>query len=310
MNIFLFLGSRRGYAVLKKLIALQANICGILCLIEDAHEEVFYPKITELASTHHIPIFFSDVVKPNQYAEVVAECKPDIALAVGWRFLINEKTYRLPPHGTLVIHDSLLPKYRGFAPMNWAIINGETETGVTLFLMVDAVDAGPIIDQLKVRIAKEDTAASVDKKIIELYEKIIERNLAKLARGDYQLVPQNEAEATFTCKRVPEDGLINWRLSAQQIYDLIRGTSEPFPGAFTYLHGKRITLWQAHLPPIQPVYVGVVPGRILGKKAGVIEVLTGQGVLCIDRLQVEGQVMMAAKEFAVSVKDTFGVCNL
>jgi len=305
MNIFLFLGSRRGYASLKKFIALQTKVCGILCLIEDEHEEAFYPKITELANAHHIPIFFSNDIKSSQYQEVVASCKPDIAFAIGWRFLINEKTYRLPLKGTLVLHDSLLPKYRGFAPMNWAIINGETETGVTLFLMVDAVDAGPIIDQLKVNIDEEDTAASLDKKIITLYEKIIEKNLDQLISGDYPLIPQNEVDATFTCKRTPEDGLIDWRMSAMQINNLIRGTSEPFPGAFTYLHGQRVIIWQAHVTKVQPVYVGVVPGRILGKKDRVIEVLTGQGVLCIDRLQVEGQPIVAAQEFAVSVKDTF-----
>lgn len=266
MKVFLFLGSRRGYAALKKLISLQANICGILCLKEDAHEEAFYPRIAELAAAQNVPVFFSHEVKPSQYFEAVSSCQPDIAFAIGWRFLINSQTYQLPKHGTLVIHDSLLPKYRGFAPMNWVLINGEQETGVSLFFMVDAVDAGPIVDQLKVAIDANDTAATLDKKIIALYEAIIEKNLPKLTSGDYQSIPQNEAEATYTCKRIPDDGLINWHLSAQQIYNLIRATSQPFPGAFAYLNGKRITIWQAHLPAVQPLYVGVVPGRILGKK--------------------------------------------
>lgn len=305
MKIFLFLGSRRGYAVLKKLIAMQANICGILCLKEDAHEEAFYPRIVELAATQNIPIFFSHEVKPSQYFEAVSSCQPDIAFAIGWRFLINSQTYRLPKHGTLVIHDSLLPKYRGFAPMNWVLINGEPETGVTLFFMVDAVDAGPIVDQLKVAIHADDTAATLDKKIITLYETIIEKNLPKLISGDYLSVPQNEAEATYTCKRIPEDGLINWHHPAEKIYQLIRATSQPFPGAFSYLNGKRITIWQAHLPTVQPLYVGVVPGRVVGKKDDTIEVLTGDGLLCIDLLQVAEEQPIAAKDFPISVKDTF-----
>jgi methionyl-tRNA formyltransferase len=309
MNVFLFLGSRRGYAALKKLLRLQANICGILCLIEDAHETAVYPKIAELAAAQRIPIFFSNEIKSSQYEAVVASCKPDIALVIGWRFLINEKTYRLPPRGTFVLHDSLLPKYRGFAPMNWAIINGEKETGVTLFLMVDAVDAGPIVDQLKITIDLEDTAASVDEKIIGLYEQIIEKNLAHLASGNYTLAPQIEADASFTCKRVPEDGLIDWRCSALQIHHLIRGLSAPFPGAFTYFRGQRVIIWQAHLAAIQPLYVGVIPGRVLGKKNSAIEVLTGEGVLCVDRLQREGEPIQDAQEFSVSVKDTFGLSS-
>jgi len=306
VNIFLFLGSRRGYAALHKFIALRAPICGILCLVEDAHEEAFYPKVEALAALHQIPIFFSNQVKSSQYHDVVASCMPDLAFAIGWRFLINKQTYQLPRLGTLVMHDSLLPKYRGFAPMNWALINGEKETGVTLFFMVEAVDAGPIVDQLKTAISAEDTADSLDKKIIVLYEILIEKNLMRLTNGDYQALPQNEAEASFTCKRVPEDGLIDWHCSALQIHNLIRATSTPFPGAFTYLRGKQVIIWQSQLPEMSIHYIGVVPGRILGKKQDMIEVLTGQGVLLIEQLQVVGEERVSAKNFAISVKDTFG----
>jgi methionyl-tRNA formyltransferase len=305
MKIFLFIGSRRGYAILKKMIALNANICGILCLIEDPHEDQYHPRITEIALEHQIPIFYSDVVKPGQYAEVVEKCAPDIAFAIGWRFLINKKTYSLPPKGTLIIHDSLLPKYRGFAPTNWAIINGETETGVTLFHIADDVDSGPIIDQLKTDISPTDTIRSVDEKVTALYEEIIEKNLAALANGTAKAKPQNEAEASFTCKRIPTDGRINWQQSAEKIYNLIRATSEPFPGAFAYLNGKKITIWEAALPNKKLNYAGSIPGRVLGKRDGFIEVLTGDGVLQIKRLQIEGEATLEAKNFPVSVKDTF-----
>lgn len=306
MRLFLFLASRRGYAVLKRLIVENAEICGILCLIEDPHEEAFHPRITELARSKNIPIFYSDKIKSSDYVEVLKKTKPDIAFAIGWRYLINQEAYEIPLKGTLIIHDSLLPAYRGFAPMNWAIINGETKTGVTLFHIAEGVDCGPIIDQLATDIGIDDTAKTLDEKIIPLYEEIIIKNLPLLANGNIKSVPQDESRATYTCKRTPADGEINWALSALQIHHLIRACSHPFPGAFTTLQGKKIFIWEAKWMEPQDKYIGNIPGRVLGKRHGMIEVLTGQGILRLLRLQIENETEKSAEDFPISVKDTFG----
>ena len=306
MKIFLFLGSRRGYAVLKKLIEVKAEISGILCLIEDPHEEQFHPKVTAIANEHHIPIFYSNNVKSSEYAAVLQLIKPDIAFAIGWRYLITEEAYCIPAQGTLIIHDSLLPRYRGFAPMNWAIINGETETGVTLFYIAEGVDCGPIVAQLSTDISLHDTAKTVDERIIKLYEDIIVKHLSALQAGTAKRIEQDETQATYSCKRTPEDGEINWQQSALQIYNLIRGLTHPFPGAYTTLKGKKIYVWKAELPEKEEIYVGNVPGRVLGKRNGTIDVLTGKGVLRLHRLQYEGEEEKDAMDFAMSVKDTFG----
>jgi methionyl-tRNA formyltransferase len=293
MRIFLFAGSRRGYAVLKKLIAERANICGILCLVEDAHEEQFHPKITAIAKEYNIPLFYSSEIKSANYADILQKIKPDIAFAIGWRYLITKNAYSIPTKGTFIIHDSLLPKYRGFAPMNWAIINGETETGVTLFYIDEGVDSGAIIDQMKVSVTLTDTAKTVDEKVITLYENIIIKNLPVFEADKIKSIPQDESQATYSCKRTPEDGEINWQLPAIQIYNLIRGLTHPFPGAYTFLNGEKIIIWEAKIPEKQLKYVGKIPGRILGKKDGMVEVLTGDGIL-----QVKVDII-------VSVKDTF-----
>jgi methionyl-tRNA formyltransferase len=306
MKIFLFLGSRRGHAVLNKLIAAQATICGILCLVEDSHEEQYHPKITAIAKQHAIPLFYSTETKSSDYAAVLNQTKPDIAFAIGWRYLITEAAYTIPSKGTLIIHDSLLPKYRGFAPMNWAIINGEKTTGVTLFHIANGVDCGPIVDQLATDIALEDTAKTVDEKIIKLYEEIIIKNLPNLAEGTTKATPQDESQASYTCKRTPEDGEINWQKTSLEIYNHIRGLTHPFPGAYTTLHGKKILIWQAYLPQRNDIYVGRVPGRIVGKRDGFIEVLTGDGILCLSRLQFLDEEEKAAISVPISVKDTFG----
>ena len=306
MQLFLFLGSRRGYAVLKKLIEVKAQICGILCLIEDAHEEQFHPKITAIAQEFSIPIFYSTDVKSSEYKTVLLKVKPDIAFAIGWRYLINEEAYRIPPKGTLILHDSLLPKYRGFAPMNWAIINGESATGVTLFYIAKGVDSGPIVDQERTVIAINDTAKTVDERLIKLYEDLIVRNLPTLQTGRANSISQDETLASYTCKRTPEDAQINWQNTALQIHNLVRGSTHPFPGAYTTLRGKKIFIWATEIPEVQENYVGSIPGRITGKRSGMIEVLTGQGVLWVKSLQYAGEVEQDAINFAISVKDTFG----
>lgn len=305
MRIFIFAASRRGFAVLKELVSSKADICGILCLIDDPHEEQIHKKITKIAIENNIPIFYSDSIKPKQYPEILKKLKPDIAFTIGWRYLIPESCFSIPKKGLLVIHDSLLPKYRGFAPMNWAIINGETETGVTLFYIAKTVDSGPIIDQLKTPISKTDMAAAVDKRIIALYKKIIKKNLNAFQTGQIKSIPQEENQATYTCKRTPEDGLIDWNASAQKIHNLVRGLSHPFPGAYTFLNGKKIFIWETVLPE-QLHFIGNIPGRIIWKTHGIIEVLTGDGILGIKSLQIAGEDEVLAKDFKISVKDTFG----
>lgn len=306
MRLFLFLGSRRGYAVLKKLIDLKASIAGILCLVEDAHEEQFHPRVTEIAKEYGIPIFYSTDTKSAEYEAIIRQINPEIAFAIGWRYLIPKQAYALPSKGTLIIHDSLLPTYRGFAPMNWAIINGEMKTGVTLFHVADGLDSGPIVDQMETDILLTDTAKTVDEKIIVLYEKIITRNLLALEKGTAQSTPQNETLATYTCKRTPEDGAINWQASAFQIHNLIRGLTHPFPGAYSTLRGKKVQIWSSEMPSIPLNYVGNIPGRIIGKRDGKIEVLTGVGIIQLTKIQFAGEPEKDAKDVSISVKDTFG----
>ena len=306
MKIFLFLGSRRGHAVLKKLIEAKADVAGILCLVEDPHEDQYHPLVGAIAKENNIPISFSSDVKSSEYAAILQKIKPDIAFAIGWRYLITKEAYSIPPKGTLIMHDSLLPTYRGFAPMNWAIINGEKQSGVTLFHIAEGVDSGPIVDQLSTPIYIDDTAKTLDERIIKLYEEIIVKNLPALQSGKAKSTPQDESLATYTCKRTPEDGEINWQNSAEQIHNLIRALTHPFPGAYTTLRGNGIIIWGSEFTTEQDHYVGNIPGRVLGKRDGKIEVLTGKGILRLTRLQYIDEEEKDANDIATSVKDTFG----
>lgn len=316
MRLFLFLGARRGHAILAPLLAMQEKIAGILCLVEDTHEYPWHLEITAVAKAHDIPIFYSharldslDEIKQvtvQEYPKLLRQIEPDLALVIGWRYLIPQEAYEIPLKGTFVIHDSLLPRYRGFAPMNWAIINGETETGVTLFVMAKDVDSGAIVDQMTLPILPNDTAKTIDDQMILLYQKILVKNLPHLAHSSARFIPQNEHLATYTCKRIPSDGQIDWNKSATEIHNLIRGLTQPFPGAYTFLNGKKLFIWESALPEQSRKYVGNIPGRIIGKFSGMIEVLTGQGVLRLKRLQYEKEAEQASQTFVISVKDTLG----
>lgn len=229
----------------------------------------------------------------------------DLLLMVSWRYLVPSEIYRRARLGAYVFHDSLLPRYRGFAPTVWAMINGETETGVTLFEVTDEVDAGDIVDQRAVEIGYTDTIADVVGRVTGAYLKMIEDNFCSLLSGNARLRPQNHAEATYTCKWMPADAQIDWRKSAESIYNLVRATSRPYPGAFTYLDGRKLTVWSAELPRETRRYVSPVPGRVAKTEPGIgATVLTGDGSILLKDAQLENEPIANAATILTSPSTT------
>lgn len=145
-RIGLFIGRERGLRVLEQLIKSKEEIVVIFCLVDDKHEEPIHQKILKLAKKHKIPLYLSDSTPPSSYPGILKKYKPEAVFVVNWRQFIPKENFSIPPRGIFVIHDSLLPKYRGFAPLNWAIINGEKNTGATLFRIAEGIDSGDIID--------------------------------------------------------------------------------------------------------------------------------------------------------------------
>lgn len=214
----------------------------------------------------------------------------DLLLMVSWRYLVPSNIYRRARLGAYVFHDSLLPKYRGFSPTVWAMINGETETGVTLFEVTEEVDAGDIVDQRAVAIGFTDKIADVVGRVTDAYLKMIEDNLCALLSGNVQARPQNHDQATYTCKWMPADAQIDWRESAESIYNLVRATSHPYPGAYTFLDGRKLTVWSAELPRATRKYVSSLPGRVVRSEPGIgTTVLTGDGSILLKDVQLENE---------------------
>ncbi|MBU0614755.1 MAG: methionyl-tRNA formyltransferase, partial [Nanoarchaeota archaeon] len=165
----------------------------------------------------------------------------DIILSVGYRkkIPVGQAKYEINLHG------GLLPRYRGGAVLNWAIINGEKEVGVTAHIMLDKFDAGDIVSQKSVPIGMQDDVLDVYKKTLELYPKICIEVIEDIEKGTLKRIPQQEAFATYTKQRKPEDGIIDWNKTSLEQYNWIRALTHPYPGAFTFLQGQKITIWKS-----------------------------------------------------------------
>jgi methionyl-tRNA formyltransferase len=205
------------------------------------------------------------------------------------------------------VHYAPLPQYRGRANVNWAIINGEPETAITLHVMAPGLDAGNILYQQRVPIGPDDTVGDLYDRLNEIQRQVLGDTVARHVAG-YEGEPQAESRATYGCTRVPDDGQIDWAAPTQHIYALVRALAPPYPGAHTYLEGRRLGVVRA--APLQdaPRYVGRVAGRVVGRssRAGHVDVLTGDGILRIHELAEDGVVGPAAG-FVESTRQTLGL---
>jgi methionyl-tRNA formyltransferase len=179
--------------------------------------------------------------------ESIRALQPDFLFSFYYRNMLAPPLLALPSHGALNMHGSLLPKYRGRVPVNWAVINGEDETGATLHYMTAKPDAGDIVMQKAVPIAPEDTAADVFKKVTVAAAQVLDRALPALVKGDAPRMPQNLALGSYFGGRKPADGRIDWRLPASRVHNLVRGVAPPYPGAFTSIGGKSLRILRTRI---------------------------------------------------------------
>ena len=288
--ILVFAYHNVGYACLDALIAAGENVIGVFTHEPDATEEIWFKSVAALARHHHIPVYTPASPNTPVWKARIREMAPDILFSFYYRNIVSEEILAIPHLGAYNMHGSLLPKYRGRVPVNWAIINGEKMTGVTLHHMVKRADAGDIVDQEPVAIGPDDIALDVFNKITAASRKVLERQLVAIKAGTAPRIPQDDSQATTFGGRKAEDGRIDWAAGADRIYDLIRAVTHPYPGAFTEVNGKRLFIWQA-----KPLGRGEGrPGMVLSIDP--LRVATGSGSLEITRYQWEGDHEEAATD--------------
>jgi len=304
-------GTRRGYLTLRALLDAGAEIVGVISLRQDEHEvERYEGPIKALAEKANIPHYETKWMKDRDYAELISkELKPEIAFVVGCRILIPREIYQIPPRGTLAVHDSLLPEYRGFAPLNWSILNGEHQTGVTLFYLSDLMDGGDIVAQKRVPIGPDDTAPVVYERICQATVDLILEAYPLLVQGVAPRIKQEYTSGSFACSRTPADGMIDWSKPAVAIYNQVRALTYPYPGAFTYYKGRKLIIWNAKHLDNPPRYVGRIPGRVISisRSEGYVDVLAGNGIVRVFEVQFEGEDRTKAATVITSVRSTLGL---
>ena len=248
-RIAVFAYSEVGYVCLEELVANGANVAVVFTHEDDPRENIWFRSVAGLAEKNGIPVRKDDRVG-DEAAALLDSLDVELILSFYYRALIPGKVLAIPRLGSYNMHGALLPKYRGRACVNWAVLNGETETGATLHVMTGRADHGDIVGQTgqeSVPIGPDDTAHDVFLKVAEAARIVLRRSLPMLEAGNPTLTPQDEDLATTFGRRRPEDGAIDWGKTAREIYDQVRALTHPFPGAFTEVDGRKFFIWRARI---------------------------------------------------------------
>lgn len=225
-----------------------------------------------------------DGMRDPMLLERVRAWKPDAFLVAGWYHMVPRSWRSLAP--AYGLHASLLPDYSGGAPLVWAIINGERETGISLFQLGDGVDDGPIVGQASTPIADDDTIATLYARIESLGADLVREHFPRLAAGTAAHVPQDESRRRLVPQRSPEDGVIDWSWTSRQVYDWVRAQTRPYPGAFSWLGDRKVSIWS-----VAPCDAGSghgIPGDVLGDAPGVV-VACGTGAVELRDVTIDGE---------------------
>lgn len=276
-----FAYSEVGYVCLEEMIAQGADIAAVFTHPDDPNENIWFRSCADLASRSGIPVRAVSKISDDD-VKFIEEVAPDFIFSFYYRAMIPNAVLKCAKRGAYNMHGALLPKYRGRACVNWAVINGERETGATLHVMTDKADSGDILSQRAVPIAREDTAHDVFLKVADAARGMIHDDLASIFKGTIKARPQDESQATAFGRRTPADGKIDWTMSAERIYDLVRGVTHPFPGAFTELDGKKLFIWRA-----ETAAGNAAPGEAASRDP--LTFGTGDGLIVAKSWQFEGE---------------------
>lgn len=283
----LFFGySEVGYECLDLLLSRGDNVIGLITHEDNPHEKIWFKTPAVAAREKNIAVHAPELVNTPEWRERIAAMRPDLILSVYYRHMIGTKILALAPLGAWNMHGSLLPKYRGRAPINWAVLHGESRIGMTLHRMVKAADAGAIVDQEGVEIGTRDTAEQAFRKVLPCARRVLARQIDALLAGTVRETPQDDSQATYFGGRKPDDGRIDWRQTSREIFNLIRAVTDPYPGAFTDVSGSRLMVWWAEADSPQAKKRRGAPGEVLSVSP--LVVATGDGAFELTKTEWRG----------------------
>ncbi len=258
--------------------------------------EILPSPVKAAADVNKINVLQPEKVRESDFIKKIKEYNPDCIIVAAFGQILPKDILSLPKYGCINLHASLLPKYRGAAPINWAIISGETKTGVTSMFMDEGMDTGDILIQREVGIGENDNAGTLHDTLSMIGRDVILETLDKLEKGVIKRIKQDALAATYAPKIKKEDCLIDWNLRAREIVNRIRGLA-PIPGAYTFYNGKRLKITEAVSYRLSAIGHRLKRGEVFEVNRNGIKVVCGDGLIVIKALQPEGKKVMSAGEF-------------
>ena len=302
MKAIVFAYHNIGCAGLQALLEQGFEVVAVITHEDDPQENIWFASVAELAASHNIPVYAPQDINHPLWVERLRELKAEVIFSFYYRNLIGREILDLAPTGAFNLHGSLLPCYRGRCPVNWVLVNGEAETGVTLHCMTEKPDAGDIVAQESLKITDNDTALTLHHKLTAAATKLLNNILPEIKSGTLQKKPQNDNAASYFGGRKPTDGEIDWQQSATRIHNLVRAVTRPYPGAFSHLGNRKCLFWQVEVIEQNSE---AVAGTVITTDPLVIA--CGQGDLKVDFGQTAAGIYMSGTQLAQELNLTEGM---
>lgn len=298
VRVVVFAYHTLGARCLEALLGLGAEIALVVTHADDPAERRWFDSVADTARARGLPVVAPRSPNTAELAAHLRALRPDFFVSVMYRRLLAPELLAIPHRAAVNLHPSLLPRYRGRAPINWVLVHGETETGVTLHHMVEEADAGDIVAQERIAIDPDDTALVLYRKVEAAGPALLARLWPLLVAGRAPRLPQDHARATVCARRRPEDGRVAWHWPASRIVNMIRAVTHPFPGAFVGDGADRLYLWGGRVGPRTAT---TVPGTVLEVRPGEgVLVSTGEGAVFLTAVQAAGADEMPADCWAAA----------
>jgi len=274
-----------GVKCLNILIRNRVKIHLVVTHHDSDNENIWFKSVEETCKNNTIKYLIIERSNFDNLKKKICNKSISVIFSFYFRKIIPNSILELSKYGAVNMHGSLLPKYRGRAPINWHIVNGEKKGGITLHYMNEKPDSGNIIDQKSVSISKTDTPIELFEKVEKAGEMILSRSLESILNGTCPSVPQDHKIATYYGSRKPKDGRIDWNQSSEKILNLIRGVTKPYPGAYTYINKKKIIIWKAASTKFRNSLEE--PGKVIINR-NYVYVKTGDGLIRLSKIQIDG----------------------
>jgi len=294
MNTIVLAYHNIGCRGLESLLRNGFKVTAVFTHKDDPQENIWFDSVAEFAASKNIPVFAPDDINHPLWIQRIKDMKPDIIFSFYYRNMVKPAVLDIPSYGCLNLHGSLLPKYRGRCPVNWVLVNGEKETGVTLHYMTPKPDDGDIVDQKKIAISDDDTARTLHGKLAGVSADLLDEILPQIKAGTAPRRPQDHSQATYYGGRRPKDGEIDWSMSSEEIHNLVRAVTQPYPGAFSYIGDRKCLFWSVN--EVSTESWDAAPGTVVSTDPLIIT--CGKGSISVDSGQSPDGVFITGTQLA------------